>query len=75
MQVPEAAVQRKDDKDLVFVQQKDGSFLPREVQAGTKANGLVEIVSGLEPGTPVAVKGAFLLKARLIKDSEQPPPQ
>lgn len=75
VQVPEAAVQRKDDKDLVFIQQKDGSFLPREVKAGTKANGLVEILSGLEPGTPIAVKGAFLLKARLIKDSEQPPPQ
>jgi cobalt-zinc-cadmium efflux system membrane fusion protein len=69
IQVPEAAVQEFNGKQVVFVRQSSGSFEPRYVETGPKSGGRVEIVSGLEPGVPVVVSGAFLLKSHLLKDS------
>jgi Cu(I)/Ag(I) efflux system membrane fusion protein len=47
----------------VVVEERDGVFMPREVVTGWRFGGRVAIVKGLEPGTRVAVGGAFLIDA------------
>ena len=60
--LPVEAVLIKDGKtSIVYVQRGDGSFAPREVRTGTSKAGYVEILSGLQPGERVVVKGALLL--------------
>jgi cobalt-zinc-cadmium efflux system membrane fusion protein len=68
--VPESAVQEIDGKTVVFVGTQTGSFTRREVKVGARVDRQVEILSGLEPGTPVVVNGAVLLKSQLLKGSE-----
>jgi RND family efflux transporter MFP subunit len=67
IQLPAAAVQELKGKQVVFVQSAAGAFVPQEVRTGITAEGKVEVVSGLQPGTPVVVSGAFLLKSELLK--------
>ncbi len=67
--VPETAVIRMSDGDeVVFVATDDG-FAPSEVVLGVRSNGVVEILSGLEPGARYVARGGFSLKAELGKDS------
>lgn len=68
--VPESAVQDLDGKTIVFIQAPDKTFHPREVRTGNRVAGQMEILSGLEPGIPVVVNGALLLKSQLLKSEE-----
>lgn len=54
--VPDIAVLREDNENVVYVV-KDGSAARRRVQLGIEANGLVEIVDGLEEREKVVVSG------------------
>jgi cobalt-zinc-cadmium efflux system membrane fusion protein len=66
--VPAAALQRRDDKWVVFVPgEHGGEFHARTVGRGRDLGGEVEIVSGLRVGETVVVEGAFLLKAEAEK--------
>lgn len=66
--VPVAAVQRTKDGDAVFVPgDEEGEFKLVPVAVGTKREGLAEIASGIAPGDPVVVSGAFVLKSELMK--------
>lgn len=68
--VPQDAVQTIGDRTVVFVRTKQG-FKAQTVQTGGRSAGLVEIVSGLAAGTPVATANAFLLKAEIEKESAE----
>ena len=63
--VPESAVQEVNGKTVVFLRQKSESFSPRQVTLGTRKQGRVEILSGIQPGERVVVNGAYLLKTEL----------
>lgn len=65
--VPGEAVIEEGGKSFVFVKEGDG-FEKREVQLGEKSGGFVLVKSGLEAGTPIAVKGAFILSSQQKKD-------
>lgn len=65
--LPVAAVQRLDDRWVVFLPKSEGEFEVREVGRGRDLGGEVEIVSGLKAGESVVVDGAFLLKAEAEK--------
>jgi cobalt-zinc-cadmium efflux system membrane fusion protein len=66
--VPVAALQRLDEKWVVFVPRKEShSFEIRPVGRGRDLGGDVEILSGLKGGETVVVDGAFLLKAEAEK--------
>lgn len=65
--LPEAAIQELAGKPVVFVRSSTGSFEPHNVNTGLRADRQVEILSGLEPGTPVVVDGALLLKSQMLK--------
>ena len=67
--VPTAAVFREGDRATVFVREAEGRYAAREVVTGREAGGAVEIVSGLDAGASVVVRGAFLVaaeRARII---------
>ena len=62
LMLPVEAVLIKDGKrNIVYVQQADGSFAAREVRTGLSKGGMVPILDGLKRGERVVVKGALLL--------------
>ena len=65
--VPEDAVINTGARQLVYVDKGDGYFEPREVGVGVKAEGMAEILSGLQAGEKVASAATFLIdsEARL----------
>jgi membrane fusion protein, heavy metal efflux system len=65
--VPESAVQELKGKSVVFVQTASGVFVSKEVQVGVRVDRQIQIISGLEAGTPVVVNGALLLKSHVLK--------
>ena len=64
--LPEEAVQTVEGREVVFVQTAKG-FQATTVVTGKRGGGRIEIVDGLKPGTVIATKGAFLLKAEIGK--------
>jgi len=64
--LPDEAVQSVEGRDVVFVKTAKG-FQATNVTVGQRSAGRVEIVAGLKPGSVVATRGAFLLKAELGK--------
>ncbi len=54
-------------KPAVFVRGEGGSFELHEVVLGTSGPGVVEVLSGLQAGEPVVIRGAWTLKSVLLK--------
>jgi cobalt-zinc-cadmium efflux system membrane fusion protein len=69
--IPETALQQVGGKNAVFVQTKAQEFQRREVELGHKADGWVEVTSGLKPGERVVTQGSFYLKSTLLKETLQ----
>jgi membrane fusion protein, heavy metal efflux system len=67
--VPDSAVIRMEDGDLVVFVATGEGFEPRPVALGRRAHGLVEVLSGLDPGDRYVADGGFSLKAELGKAS------
>lgn len=66
--VPENAVQRLEDGNVVFLPGDDGDeFEIREVRTGVRAGGSIEILEGLAEGDRVVSAGSFYLKSELLK--------
>jgi multidrug efflux pump subunit AcrA (membrane-fusion protein) len=68
VQVPESAVQQVNGEQVVFLS-KGSAFDPQVVTTGSRNGGRIEILSGLQPGDPVVVNGAYLLKTQMMKNS------
>lgn len=62
-----AAVINTGDRHLVYVDQGNGQYEPREVTTGMRADGLIELTSGVEAGERVVSEANFLIdsEARL----------
>jgi cobalt-zinc-cadmium efflux system membrane fusion protein len=65
--VPSEAVVLLQNQSTVFVVAASGTFEPVAVQVGESRDGWVEIRQGLKPGVSYVSKGAFALKARLLR--------
>jgi multidrug efflux pump subunit AcrA (membrane-fusion protein) len=65
--VPEAALQDDEGRAVVFVKTGERTFERREVEAGERFAGYVEILSGLAEGETVVTSGGFLLKSEMRK--------
>lgn len=63
--IPVAAVQRLDNRFVVFVKASDTEFRVREVRLGAESGGRVEVTAGLTAGERVVVEGALMLKSTL----------
>lgn len=59
--VPASAVMNTGLRQIVFVDIGGGRFEPREVKAGYRSGGLVQVISGVEAGENVVVRANFLL--------------
>jgi Cu(I)/Ag(I) efflux system membrane fusion protein len=59
--VPADAILEAGMSRTVFVDRGNGYFEPREVEAGWRHGGRVEITKGLEPGEKIALSGNFLI--------------
>ncbi len=66
--IPKSAVQEIDGEKYVFVK-KENFFEPRKVVLGVSNHAYTEIVKGVEKGELVVVKGSFVLKAQMTKDT------
>lgn len=66
--VPISAVQRIDEQPVVFVQTGPTAFERRDVALGAVANGLVEVVQGLQVGESIVSNGSFYLKSALLQE-------
>lgn len=65
--VPAEAVVLLQNQSTVFVVASGQTFEPVAVQVGESRDGWVEIRQGLKPGVSYVSKGAFALKARLLR--------
>ncbi len=59
--VPESALLDTGRRQAVLVEVGEGRYEPREVKAGTRADGFVQINAGLEEGERVVVRANFLI--------------
>lgn len=66
--VPATALQRMDNQWVVFLPRKEGRFEVRTVERGRDLGDEVAVLSGLSPGEPVVVEGAFVLRAEAEKN-------
>ena len=67
--VPKAAVQSKDDTEVVFLPQgKSGVYRPQRIVAkASNRRDVVEVAWGLKPGDRVVTEGSFWLKTEIMK--------
>src|SRR5207244_12141131 len=59
--VPDSAVMSTGTRSVVFVARGNGTFEPRQVTTGAKADGFYAIRSGVQPGERVVVDANFLV--------------
>ncbi|MFQ5671197.1 MAG: efflux RND transporter periplasmic adaptor subunit [Acidobacteriota bacterium] len=60
--IPDAAVLRSGERDLVFIDQGGGHFEPREVKIGERGDGdVVQVLDGVLPGEAVVTQAQFML--------------
>jgi len=60
--IPESAVVDDGGRPVVFVQSGGESFERRPVQLGSRADGHVQVLQGVEPGERVVHRGAYLVR-------------
>lgn len=65
--VPEGAIQRMGAETIVFIEEKRGHYMKRDVKLGARSGSKVVIKSGLNAGDNVVVTGSFWLKSQLSK--------
>ena len=63
VRVPAVAIVYTGPRRIVFVDLGDGRFRPQEVKVGALADGMYEVLEGLEVGDVVATSGVFLIAA------------
>jgi membrane fusion protein, heavy metal efflux system len=56
-----AVLLKEGGKRVVYVEQPDGRFVPREVEVGDERGGRVRVLKGLENGERVVMRGALLV--------------
>ena len=59
--VPNVAVLRTGDRNVVFVDMGRGQLMPTDVEVGRTAGDYTEVLAGLEPGQRVVTSAQFLL--------------
>lgn len=61
LSVPEDAVINTGERQIVFVDQGNGKYEPREVRVGYQSEGYIEVISGVSAGEKVVTSANFLI--------------
>ena len=67
--VPAGALQRMENRWIVFLPRGEGRFEERPVERGRDLGNEVAVAAGLKPGENVVVEGAFVLRAEAEKQT------
>jgi multidrug efflux pump subunit AcrA (membrane-fusion protein) len=67
LSVPSKAIQKVNDRSIVFVASGEKEFTAIEVATGFEDAAYSQILGGLKPDAAIAVEGSFLLKSELLK--------
>ena len=59
--IPAEAVVRSGEREQVYVVRAPGKFEPRTVRTGVSAQGMVQVLDGVQPGEEVVTSGEFLI--------------
>jgi cobalt-zinc-cadmium efflux system membrane fusion protein len=71
--IPRAAVQELNQATVVFVAEGERRFEARPITLGSTYGSDVEVLSGLEAGDRIVVRGAFTLKAQAVRGAAADP--
>jgi Cu(I)/Ag(I) efflux system membrane fusion protein len=63
LSVPNEAIIETDGKQVVYVQEQQGRYMPREIQLGVQGELYTQVLSGLKPGEQVVTFGSFFIDA------------
>ena len=61
LSVPDSAVIDTGERQIVIVDRRDGTFEPREIKVGARADGFYEILKGVQEGEFVVTSANFLI--------------
>ena len=61
--VPDSAVLDSGTRQVVLVRRGEGSFEPRTIKSGMRADGYIEVIEGVQEGDQVVVRANFLIDA------------
>lgn len=63
LSVPNEAIIETGGKHVVYVQQQQGRYMPREIQPGVQGELFTQVLDGLKPGEQVVTFGSFFVDA------------
>ena len=63
LSVPNEAIIETGGKHVVYVQQQQGNYVPREIQPGVQGELYTQVLDGLKPGDQVVTFGSFFVDA------------
>ena len=63
LSVPNEAIIETNGRQVVYVQQEPGRYVPREIQPGVQGELYTQVLSGLKPGEQVVTFGSFFIDA------------
>ena len=69
--VTEEAIQRMEDKTVVFVKEGEKNYEPREVTLGKSDGKYVEVLNGLKGGEEYVKSSSFTIKADILKSTAE----
>jgi Cu(I)/Ag(I) efflux system membrane fusion protein len=61
--VPDSAVIDSGQRQVILVERGEGSYEPRQVKLGARAQGYAQVLEGLRPGERVVTSATFLIDA------------
>ena len=71
--VPNEAIIEEGDRQVVYLQQPDGRYVPREIHTGLKGEIFAQVLHGLAEGDRVVTFGSFFIDAEYkLKETGQP---
>ena len=74
LSVPNEAIIEEGDRQIVYVQQQSGQYIPEEIHTGIQGELYTQILDGLDDGAQVVTFGSFFIDAEhKLKGTEQSP--
>ncbi len=73
LSVPNEAIIEEGDRRVVYVQQQEGQYQPKEVQTGIQGELFTQVLGGLSAGEQVVTFGSFFIDSEYkLKGTAQP---